>query len=248
MSKRFYIMAVAALLAAALAYLFFSYIHIYRSIGAADLAFPDKAHSYTVGNPAAGAGKIYVSLGDSLTAGVGVDDYTKSYPYLFAQLLAGNASVQLKNFGWPGAKTKDVLASLPAAIAAKPDVVTLLVGINDIHDRKMTAAEFEQNYRVILETLTKKTKAKIYVISIPYIGSRTLLLPPFNYYFNYETTKFNAIIRRLAGEYKLPYIDIATPTRALFKSDESLYSVDEFHPSAAGYKLWSDILYADINR
>lgn len=247
MRKRYYIAASVALVAA-LAYLFFSYIYIYRSIGAANLAFPDKAHSYTVGNPAAGAGKTYVSLGDSLTAGVGVDDYTKSYPYLFAQLLAGNASVELKNFSWPGAKTKDVIASLPAALAAKPDVVTLLVGVNDIHDRKMTAAEFEQNYRTILETLTKKTRATIYVISIPYIGSRALLLPPFNYYFNYETTKFNGIIRRLAGEYRVTYIDIATPTRALFKDDESLYSVDEFHPSAAGYKLWSDILYADINR
>ena len=248
MSKRFYIVAFAAFLIAALAYLFFSYIHIYRSIGAANLASPDTQHFYTVGNPAAGAGKTYVSLGDSLTAGVGVDDYTKSYPYLLARSLAGTASVELKNFSWPGAKTKDVLASLPAALAEKPDIVTLLVGVNDIHDRKMTAAEFEQNYRVILETLTKKTKAKIYVISIPYIGARALLLPPFNYYFNYETTKFNGIIRRLAGEYKLPYIDIATPTRALFKNDESLYSVDAFHPSAAGYKLWADILYADINR
>src|SRR3989344_3253496 len=248
MSKRFYIVAFVALLVAALAYLFFSYIYIYRSIGAADLAFPDTQHFYTVGNPAAGAGKIYVSLGDSLTAGVGVDDYTKSYPYLLAQLLAGKASVELKNLSWPGAKTKNVIASLPAALAAKPDVVTLLVGVNDIHDRKMTAAEFEQNYRTILETLTKKTEAKIYVISIPYIGARALFLPPFNYSFNYETTKFNDIIRRLAGEYKLPYIDIATPTRSLFSSDATLYSIDSFHPSAAGYKLWSDILYADINR
>ena len=248
MSKRFYIVASAALLVAALAYLFFSYIYIYRSIGAANLAFPDTQHFYKVGSPSATPEKTYVSLGDSLTAGVGVDTYTSSYPYLLAQSLAGKSAIELKNFAWPGAKTKDVIASLPAALAQKPDIVTLLVGVNDIHDRKMTAAEFEENYRVILETLTKKTKAKIYIISIPYIGTRALFLPPFNYYFNYETTKFNDIIRRLAGEYKLPYIDIATPTRSLFSSDATLYSIDSFHPSAAGYKLWSDILYADINR
>ncbi len=248
MSKRYYIVAIAALVVALLAYLLFSYTHIYRSIGAANLAFPDTERFYKVGSPTAAPEKTYVSLGDSLTAGVGVDTYTRSYPYLLAQSLAGKSAIELKNFAWPGAKTKDVIASLPAALAEKPDIVTLLVGINDIHDRKMTAAEFERNYRLILETLTKKTKAEIYVISIPYIGTRALLLPPFNYYFTYETTKFNEIIRRLAAEYKLPYIDIATPTRSLFSTDSELYSIDSFHPSAAGYKLWSDILYADINR
>jgi len=95
MSKRFYIVASVALLVAALAYLFFSYIYIYRSIGAANLAFPDTQHFYKVGSPSATPEKTYVSLGDSLTAGVGVDTYTSSYPYLLAQSLAGKSAIEL---------------------------------------------------------------------------------------------------------------------------------------------------------
>src|SRR3989338_4325202 len=102
MSKRFYIVAFVALLVAALAYLFFSYIYIYRSIGAADLAFPDTEHFYKVGSPSATPEKTYVSLGDSLTAGVGVDTYTSSYPYLLPQNLPGGGAVSPQKISPPG--------------------------------------------------------------------------------------------------------------------------------------------------
>ncbi len=227
------------------AYLYLSYGHIYRKIGNARLHFPDVKHSYMIPSNVKGSDETYVSLGDSLTAGVGVDDYTESYPYLLAQKLSKTEKVSLMNFSYPGAKTADVIAVLPDAVASDPQIVTLLIGVNDIH-AKVPVTTFEQRYRTVVDTLTKETDAKIYLISIPYIGSNTLLLPPFDSYFRYKTGEFNEVIRRIAAEYKVPYIDIATPTQVAFEKDGPLYAADSFHPSAAGYKLWSDIIYADI--
>ncbi len=245
MSKLYAIAVVIVVLAGA--YLFLAYVHIYHTIGNAHLTSPDISHSYTISGPPTASKTTYVSLGDSLTAGVGAETYMQSYPYMFAKQLSRKNTVNLKDLSYPGAKTQDVIATLPDAIARKPDIVTLLIGINDIHDR-ITAAQFEANYRSILSMLKKNTTAKIYAISIPFIGSRSLLLPPYNYYFEYKTEEFNDIIRRLADGYAIKYVDIATPTRFQFKKDGPLYSADSFHPSAAGYKLWSDILYADTNR
>lgn len=247
MKPLYYIGIFAALVGGAWLYMYLSYAHIYHKIGNAHLVFPHVEQLYTIGNSSGGAPETYVSLGDSLTAGVGVDSYTESYPYTLAEKLAVTSKIHLRNFAYPGAKTRDVIAGLPAALEAKPDIVTLLIGTNDIHD-KISAAQFETNYRLILDELTQKTKADIYAVSIPFIGSRTLLLPPYNYYFDYRTAELNDVIQRVAAEYKIPYVDIATPTRALFKADGPLYAADSFHPSAAGYQLWSDILYANINR
>ena len=248
MRKRFYTLMLAGIVVALGAYLYIANAYIYWRIGKAALPFLQIEKSYTMKNLSAGTERIYVSLGDSLTSGVGTDTYTKSYPYLLAQKLAAKGTVKLENFSYPGVRSQNLIADfIPQVIASKPSIVTVLIGTNDIHDW-VSAGQFEENYRHILRALTASTTAKVYAVSIPYIGSNTLFLPPYNYYFDYETTEFNDIIRHVAAEYKVAYVDIATPTRALFKYDGQMYSADSFHPSAEGYKLWSDILYASIDK
>jgi len=234
---------------AAITYFNRSYAYIYNHIDKMALKSSDHEHSYiVVNNKTASSSLTYVALGDSLTAGVGTDKYQDSYPYLLAQYFAGNDDrVTLKDRAVPGVKTSELLSGiLPSATRDNPDIVTILIGVNDVHGF-VSLKEFRSNYDNILQNLTSKTKAKIYVINIPSIGANNLLLPPYNYLFDYRTNQYNKIIKELATKYSVKYIDLYTPTRDLFKSNGSHYATDFFHPSAQGYKIWADLIYADIS-
>ena len=227
-------------------YLYAANAYFYHRIHVGNLVFPDTEHSYLI--PGAGGAKTYAALGDSLTAGVGAEKYTEAYPYLVGKKLTQKNTINLKVFAYPGLTSTGLISGyLDDAIKAKPDIITVLIGTNDIHNW-VAAFEYEKNYRTRLDRLTKETPGKIYAIGIPYLGSNAAFLPPFQAYFDYKTTQFNAIIKRLATEYHVTYIDIATPTQSLFKKDGAVYAADSFHPSALGYKSWADIIYAGFNR
>ena len=238
------------ILAIVILYLFLAHADIYRQLRRAGLKSPDMQHTYLINeNISTSTGMIYVSLGDSLTAGAGTENYSEAYPYLVAQQLGSNEKkVILKNFSYPGAKTSDLIKDLLVpAVAEKPDMITLLIGTNDVHGN-IWDEEFRNNYEYILKKLTEETQAKIYIISIPYIGSDTLLLPPYNFYYKFKAKNFNRIIKELADNYKLKYIDLTTPTAELLRQDGPHYSADAFHPSASGYKIWAKIIYDNINQ
>ncbi|MBU4217047.1 SGNH/GDSL hydrolase family protein [Candidatus Parcubacteria bacterium] len=233
-----------------IAYLYLAHAYIYRRIGTAHLRATDDRHTYILGNMATSSQKIiYTSLGDSLTAGVGTDKYEESYPYLLAQDLTVTGKVIVhKNFSYPGARTADLVRDLlEGAIAEQPDVVTILIGTNDVHGL-VSVVDFQKNYEHILKELTTRTKAKVYVISIPYIGSRSLILPPYSNYFNSKINEFNEVIHALAKTYDLKYIDLTTPTREILKENGAHYADDLFHPSAIGYASWAKIIYDNINQ
>ncbi len=238
------------LVVAATTYFNRSYAYIYDHIDKMALKSPDKIRTYSVvNNKTASSSLVYAALGDSLTAGVGADNYLDSYPYLLAQYFAGNDySVTLKDRAVPGAKSRDLLLGLlPGAIKDNPDIVTVLIGVNDVHSN-VSVNDFKENYENILLRLTTETKAKIYVINVPVIGANNLVLPPYNYIFDLRTKRYNAVIEELTKKYNVKYIDLYTPTKDLFSNNGTYYASDFFHPSTQGYKIWADLIYADSSQ
>jgi lysophospholipase L1-like esterase len=246
--KKIYWLVILLIIIVFGAYMNLSYAHIFNKIGKENLKSPDVNYTYLINN-----GKnndkslVYVALGDSLTAGVGVDDYKQSYPYLIAKKLAVKNNIILKDRSAPGFKTEDLKnILLPLTISDKPDIVTLFIGINDIRGN-ISRENFKKNYEQILESLLKNTSAKIYVINIPFIESGNSILPPYNYYFDFKTKEFNKIIKDLAVKNNVQYIDLYSPTSKEFRKSDSYYSTDLFHPSAKGYSFWADIIYDNFN-
>lgn len=246
--KKKFIKACVVPIAAVAVYLYLANGYIYYKLGASGVLPCDNQYVYTLGKKSATAEPlIYVALGDSFTAGTGTDRYEESYPYLVAQELAVDREVILKDFAIPGGRTSTLIENLLVpAIIADPDIVTVLIGTNDIHG-KVSREKFEKNYKYIIESLQKQTHAKIYLVSIPFAGSDRLFLPPYDYYFQRKTLEFNETIVRLSQAYGVDYIDIATPTEKTFAKEGPHYSADSFHPSAAGYKLWAKIIYDNIH-
>lgn len=244
--KKIFIIIIIIIISAL--YLYLSHAYIYYKISRAGLESPYKQSYYLGEENAPLKNLVFVAIGDSLTAGVGADKYEDSYPYLLAQKLIKDDTVTLKNFSFPGARTDGLIKNLLSpAIAENPDIISLLIGVNDVHGN-VFASKFKKNYQYILERLTKETNAKIYAISIPAIGSDKLILPPYRYYYNWKTVKFNNIIKELAGDYNIKYVDLNTAAVESFKKNDEYYTVDLFHPSAAGYSLWAKIIYDNINQ
>ncbi|MEI6597272.1 MAG: SGNH/GDSL hydrolase family protein [bacterium] len=243
--KKIFIIIIFLILAIGL-YLYLVNAYTYSMFNRMGLRAPEAQHVYEFNSESMGENLTYAALGDSLTSGMGLNKYEESFPYLLAKDLAANAGkITLENFSYPGYRTDDLIKYLlEPAIAAKPKLITLLIGINDIHGF-YSQAKFKKNYQTILERLTKETEAKIYAISLPFIGDN-IFLPPFNYYSNKQTIEFNKIIKELVAAYGVKYIDIAEPTKALFAENSSYYAADMFHPSAAGQVLWGKIIFDNI--
>ncbi len=95
---------------------------------------------------------LFVALGDSLTEGVG--DRTGGGRRGWAALLAPSlcaGPVRFTNLAESGAQTRDVLErQLPAALALRPDLVSVVVGVNDTlrrtFDIRDVAARLDQVY------------------------------------------------------------------------------------------------------
>lgn len=248
MKKKIIIIGIA-ILVFLVAYLLAAHHYIYKKISDSGLKASDTKSEYIIrGGVNSGAGLVYTALGDSLTAGVGVLRYEDSYPYQLAQKLSGSSgNIVLRDRAYPGARTSDLNKNLlTAAISDQPDIITLLIGVNDIHGL-VSKKKFTDNYREILRRLKTETKAKIFAISIPYIGTDKLLLPPYDSYFKQETIEYNEIIKELAAENNVTYVDLHTPTERMYENP-AFYSTDSFHPSAKGYEFWADIIYADFNK
>jgi acyl-CoA thioesterase-1 len=229
-------------------YLYFSYAHIYNKIGSMALASPQKQKIYTVSNKNTKQIR-YVAFGDSLTAGVGVATYEQSYPYLLAQKISSKEqkTVELIPIATPGVRTQDVSGdSLDQVIKLKPDIVTILFGVNDIHGG-VSRDNFYKNYSHIINRITKETDAVVYVINIPYIGYSSLILPPHNYYFDSKTKEFNETLKQIKEEYPVRYIDLYTQTQTEIDK-KTYYASDLFHPGEEGYALWAKIIYDAFNK
>jgi lysophospholipase L1-like esterase len=202
---------------------------------------------YAVGDNT-GSSVLYIPLGDSLSAGVGVPTYQQSFPYLVAEHLHEKRGVQvlLKPHAIPGATTDDAMAELlDKVVASQPNIVTILLGVNDVHIG-VSPTTFRQNYEMILQRLIRDTHAILYIINIPYIGASDLTSPAESARLDGRTREFNVILQGLAQTYHIEYIDLYAPTLLPSQQDE-YYSADRFHPSQAGYKVWAHILYDHID-
>jgi lysophospholipase L1-like esterase len=216
-------------------YLQFAYSHIYSYLTKYVAPSPSVTTFIFESN-----NNKYVALGDSLTYGVGTTNDSKTYPALFAT----RANLDLVNLGIPGATTDTILNLVPKTISLQPQIITLEIGVNDIHNH-VQAKDFESKLDQIVKNL-KQSNAEIYLLTVPNLGSPKILWFPYNVIFDLRTQEYNSVIKKIAKQYNIQVVDIYTPTKMNFNTQQ-LYAVDEFHPSEKGYILWADILYASYS-
>jgi lysophospholipase L1-like esterase len=196
-------------------------------------------------------GAIYLPLGDSYTICEGLAE-NERWPNLIVDYL-NKEDLKITLAGNPsrtGYTTNDLIKKeLPVLKTTTPDIVTLLIGVND-YVQGYDTSHFHKNLKYILSEIESviKTKTNIILIAIPdysvtpegayYAGGRDVAS---------DLKIWNSIIEKEAKNRKLPFIDIF-PTTQKMGTDASLVSSDGLHPSAKEVALWAVMIYPELKR
>lgn len=177
-----------------------------------------------ISSPALAQTKRIVALGDSLTAGYGLQSGEDFASKLQASLIKEGLDVKIDNAGVSGDTTAGGLSRLDWAIEGdqKPDLVLIALGANDML-RGIDPAVTKKNLSAILDKLQKKN------IPAFLIGMRspTNMGPFFR-------GKFDKVYGELKKEYDVPLYPFFLDGVAM-KADLNL--PDGLHPNAKGVDI-----------
>ena len=163
-----------------------------------------------------------VFLGDSLTAGMGVDA-DQAFPALVGEALEKeNFPVHVVNAGVSGDTTAGGLRRLDWLLKQKPDVIVVGLGGNDgLRGVEPTASE--QNLREIVKK-SRDSGAEVLLLG--------MLIPP-NYGPEY-TKQFREVYPRIAKDLNVPLVPFVLEGVG---GDARLHQPDGIHPTAEGHQV-----------
>lgn len=180
--------------------------------------------------------------GDSITdAGrdrANIHDLGHGYPFYTAKALHEafpETDFEFIDLGISGNRAENLRDRWTTdAIEIQPDVISILIGINDTWHRAgnrdwMPHEYFEECYRGILERIKKETNAKIIMLE------QFLLSVPDKEFFHIDLDPKIQITRKLARE----YADVFVPLDGLFAAASvgtapTEFAADGVHPTARG--------------
>jgi lysophospholipase L1-like esterase len=198
----------------------------------------------------------FVVLGDSTTAGVGVERAEDSLPYLMAQRVADAESmpVHVVSYGWAGARVADLVRQqLPRALEpiraseTKPflpnaDLVAVVVGSNDA-THNTPPGRFRADLRTVLEGIRAAAPdARVVLAGIPAFRGALRGIEPLIFIADQYARLLRPVARAEAGRTGAAYADLARDVPERIRGRTDVLSSDRFHPSVVGYTAWADVI------
>ena len=206
--------------------------------------------------PAARSRLRMAVLGDSTTAGVGVEHAEDSLPYQLARRVADAESrpVHVVSYGWAGARVADLVASqLRRAIEplratetdsflAGSDVVAIVIGSNDA-THNTPPGRFRSDLRTVLEGIRAVAPdARVVLAGIPAFRGALRGIEPLIFLADQYAKLLRPISRAEAARAGVAYADLAAEVPARIQGRTDVLSRDQFHPSVVGYTAWADVI------
>jgi lysophospholipase L1-like esterase len=191
----------------------------------------------------------YLALGDSYTIGTGASSPARSWPAIVATRLAQQTGgqVELTNPAINGFTTQDLIEEeLPQVGRLKPDLITILIGVNDLV-RERTPEAYRTSLVRIYDEVEKEraVHGRVFAVSIP----NWSMVPAAREYGDPEqirhlTDAFNDVAREEAMARGFGWIDITAASVSGLGSPGWI-SADGLHPGDRQYAAWAEvILYA----
>jgi lysophospholipase L1-like esterase len=174
----------------------------------------------------------YVALGDSQTEGLGDGDDVvghRGWADRFAEHLArANPGLLYANLAVRGRVAAQIRAEqVPAALELKPDLVTVMAGMNDIIRPGFDAANVAGDLEAMYAALTS-SGAHVVTVTFPDIGKIAPLARP----LVPRVIELNGLVHEAAARHGVTVID----TYPLpYITDARMWSTDRLHASPAGH-------------
>ncbi|MBD1364993.1 SGNH/GDSL hydrolase family protein [Mucilaginibacter sp. ZT4R22] len=221
-------------------------------LGAAVTAIPEMLKADVLTAEKIGTDAVILFQGDSITDGNRTrdNDWNHVMGHGYACLLASRLwydhpekKFHFYNRGISGNKITDLAARWKTdTLALKPDVLSILIGVNDVQacvngDANYSAENYETGYRALL----KQTKDALPNIKL--IICEPFILPGARVNGNFdkwteEVAKRQVIAKKLALEFGAVFVPLQQPFNdALAKAPVDYWIWDGIHPMPAGHEL-----------
>jgi lysophospholipase L1-like esterase len=189
---------------------------------------------------------VLAVLGDSTAVGLGVERASETPGVLVAAGLAELAErpVRLVRLAVSGAESWELEPQVDQALLEHPDVALIMIGANDVTTRTRTAVAVRH-----LEDAVRRLMAsgcEVVVGTCPDLGTIRPIAQPLRLLarkWSREMAEAQTIAVVEAGGRTVSLGSLLGPT---FASDRSMFSKDEFHPSALGYAQAAAVLLPSI--
>ncbi|WP_328924051.1 SGNH/GDSL hydrolase family protein [Streptomyces sp. NBC_00190] len=174
----------------------------------------------------------YVALGDSQTEGMGDGDDTAGLrgfaDRLAEHLAAVNPEVRYANLAVRGRKAGQVRAEqLGPALALRPDLATVVAGVNDMLRPRFDAAEVAGHLEEMFAALTA-AGTHVVTVTFPDVGEMVPLARP----LGSRVSDLNTRIRAAAARHG---VTVAEVGRHAVATDPRLWTADRLHASPVGH-------------
>lgn len=143
----------------------------------------------------------------------------------------------VRNRGIDGDKTSGVLARLDEVLADQPDLILLMIGINDLQFRSPdSAASYVE--QIVQRVTAEAPDTQLILQSILPINNdiRNQFISP------ESILVYNGKLRRIADDFGLMYLDLHDRFADEQGRLQEEYTHDGIHLSGKGYALWREIL------
>ena len=190
-----------------------------------------------------------VMLGDSTAAGVGVSRTQDTVGAQVAMRLStGGYSVKLSGVAISGSRAGDLSPQVGRAMVMtdRPDIALIIIGGNDATH----LTPLDDVGRDLEDAVRRLREAGIGVVvaTCPEMGAPNFARPLrdiVSWRGRGVATKSERAVTRAGGL----TVDLAREAGPVFRRDpQRLHSSDEFHPSAAGYRVWADVIVPVLKR
>ncbi|MEV8531034.1 SGNH/GDSL hydrolase family protein [Streptomyces sp. NPDC051211] len=175
----------------------------------------------------------YVALGDSQTEGLGDGDDTVGLrgfaDRLAEHLAAADPAVRYANLAVRGCLAGQVRAEqLGPALALRPDLATVVAGVNDLLRPRFDAAEVAGHLEAMFAALTA-AGARVATVTFPDVAEIVPLARP----LRPRVFDLNARIRAAAARHG---VTVAETGRPAIATDPRLWTADRLHAAPLGHE------------
>ena len=200
----------------------------------------------------AGDGYTFLFQGDSISDGNRTRDKDwnhvmgHGYQYIIASKLwydFPKKDFHFFNRGISGNKVTDLTVRWQKdALDLKPDLLSILIGINDVSaflagEKNFTPEEYEKNYRALLLQTKEQLPGIDFVLCEPFVLPVGRVKEKWTDYST-EVAKRGHIVRRLSIEFDAVFVEFQKPfNNALSKAPAEYWIWDGIHPMPAGHEL-----------
>lgn len=203
----------------------------------------------------------YVALGESYTIGEGLSRRIDRWPNQLVRAVAPDVRLSLvDNLARPSHGTLEVIeVQLPDLETLAPDVVSLLIGVNDVFVN-LTDQEYRDNLVVILDGRPSGPGTSAVTGILDLVPAERVILvttpdytltprgPTYQRPQDRDTiARFNAILKEEAASRGITVVDIA-PISDLVSRDPTLVADDGLHPSAKQFAGWVELIAPVVRR